>query len=187
MRDLLRNPQPSKTEMFFALGMIGAVVLGIGYIDSVLFDTYVKPDMVDDSWQLTGQPYQEIMGGLLLAVAVGLGVFRIVSGKLAGAKTSIMLFLTGALWSGSALIFHNTGFTDYLYYRLRGMEIPTPLDWLDTIGLFQWTRFLVGGEHVDPGDLYITMIIGLLLFMALWLTAIHHYSKRKMGRLTHAL
>ena len=185
MKDILAKPQPSKEEFIFAMIVVIAVTVGVGYIDAVIFDTFVKPDMQGvDNWYAVGVPYWGVLSGIIVWVGIGLGVFRVVLGKLAGAKTDAMLFFTGGLWVVSTLIFYNTGFIDFLYYKLRGLTIPSNMDWLNNIGLFQWTRNFTGSENVEPADLYLTMGLGVLILVSLWLLIIHHYKKgtlRKLG------
>lgn len=179
--DFLKKFQVTKYEMIFHFAMVGVFAIGIGYVDGHIFDTYVKPDMEGaEDWEAVGQPYQSIMLGIILWIALGFAVFRIVMGLLAGAKLTPILFFTGGLWFVSALIFHNTGFTDYFYYTLRKLAIPSDLDWLNSMGLYQWVRFATGNENVNPTDLYIGMGIGIAVLLSLWFVAIHHY---KRGRL----
>ena len=176
--DFLKKFQVTKYELIFYLFLVSAFTLGIGYIDGVIFDTYVKPDMEGaEDWEAVGQPYQSIMLGLILWVALGLAAFRVVMGLLAGAKLTPILFFTGGLYFISTLIFHNTGFTDYFYYTLRKIPIPSDLDWLNSMGLYQWVRFATGNENTNPSDLYIGMGIGIALLLGMWFMAIHHYKK----------
>ncbi len=176
--DYLKKFQVTQTEMIFFFVVISALTLGIGYVDGIIFDTYVKPDMqgVED-WESVGQPYQSIMLGIILWVALGLAVTRVVLGLLAGAKFTPILLLTGSLWFVSALIFHNTGFTDYFYYTLRKLTIPTDLDWLNEMGIFQWLRFATGNDNVNTNDLYLGMFTGIAVLLIMWFIAIHHYKK----------
>lgn len=176
--DFLKRFQVTKYEMIFCFVVIGAVALGIGYIDGIIFDTYVKPDMENvEDWEAVGQPYQSIMLGLILWLALGLAGFRVVMGLLAGAKFTPILMFTGGLWFASTIVFHNTGFTDYFYYTLRKIPIPSDLDWLNEMGLFQWVRFATGNENVNTSDLYLGMYIGIGVLLAMWFVAIHHYKK----------
>jgi hypothetical protein len=176
--DFLRRFQVTEYEFIFYLALVFVFATGVGYIDGIIFDTYVKPDMEGaPDWVAVGQPYQSIMLGMILWVALGFAVFRIVMGLLAGAKLTPILFLTGGLYFVSTLIFHNTGWTDYFYYTLRKIPIPDQLPWLDTMGLYQWVRFATGGDSVDKTDLYIGMGIGVLVLLTLWFFAIHHYKK----------
>jgi len=172
--DYLKKFQVTYYEMIFAFVVISAVALGIGYIDGILFDTYVKPDMqgVED-YKAVGKPYQSIMGGLVLWIALGLAGMRVVLGILAGAVIVPILFFTGGLWFVSTMIFHRTGFTDFFYYRLRGMKIPTELDWLNDVGLFKY----ISKGNVTSDDLYLSMGIGITLLLSMWFVAIHHYKK----------
>jgi len=174
MKDLLAKFQVTYYEMIFAFVVIGAVALGIGYIDGVLFDTYVKPDMqgVED-YKAVGKPYQSIMGGLVLWIALGLAGMRVVLGILAGAKVVPILFFTGGLWFLSTMIFHSFGFTDYFYYTLRKIPIPAELDWLNSVGIFKY----ISNGNVTSNDLYVSMGIGIALLLGMWFVAIHHYKK----------
>ncbi len=184
MKDILAKPQPSRDEAILAIVFVFAITIGVGYIDAVIFDTYVKPDMngVDD-WFAVGVPYWGILSGIVVWLALGLGVLRIVLGKLAGAKTNLMLFFTGGLWTVSTVILYNSGFIDYFYYKLRNLQIPNQLEWLDTIGLFQWTRNLTGNASVEPNDLYLTMGIGVGVLVGLWYLIEMHHRKGTLKKL----
>ena len=181
--DFLKKFQVTKYEMIFYFAMVGIFTVAIGYVDGIIFDTYVKVGMVDGVGSEYGESYQSIMLGLIMWIALGFAVFRIVMGLLAGAKLTPILFFTGGLWFSSMLIFHNTGFTDYFYYKTRIISglgdptIPLNMDWLNEMGLFQWVRFATGNENVNPTDLYIGMAIGIFVLLSMWYVAIHHYKK----------
>ena len=182
--NFLKKFQVTEYEFIFYLALITIFTLGIGYVDGIIFDTYVKPDMegVED-FEAVGQPYQSIMFGAILWIALGFAVIRVVMGLLAGAKLTAIIFLTGGLYFVSTLIFHNTGWTDYFYYTLRKITIPTDMDWLNEMGLFQWVRFATGNENVNPTDLYIGMGIGVLVLLTLMIAMLFpsysHSSKRE--------
>ena len=105
-KDFLKQFQVTEYEFIFYLALVAVFTLGIGYVDGVIFDTYVKPDMQGaEDYVAVGKPYQSIMMGLILWVALGFAVFRVVMGLLAGAKLTPILFFTGGLYFVSTLVY----------------------------------------------------------------------------------
>ncbi|MDF2424802.1 MAG: hypothetical protein OPY03_05850 [Nitrosopumilus sp.] len=172
-KDFLKQYQVTYYEMILAFVVISAVAIGIGWIDAIIFDTYIKIGMVNGVGSEHGELYQGIMQGLLLWIALGLGGVRVVYGILAGAKIVPILFLTGALWFFSTIIFHNFAFTDYFYYKLRGLEMPDTLDWLNDIGIFN----IIRDGDVTKSDVHLVMGIGAGIVLLMWVLAVHHYKK----------
>ena len=171
--DYLKKFQVTKIEMLLAFVMISAVAVGIGWIDAVIFDTYIKIGMVDGVGSEYGGQYQGIMQGLVVWIALGLSGMRVAMGILAGAKIVPILFLTGVLWFFSTIIFHHFAFTDYFYYKLRDLEMPETLDWLNEVGIFN----IIRNGDVTKGDVFLVMGIGIGILLLMWGLAIHHYKK----------
>ena len=171
--DYLKKFQVTQTEMILAFVMISAVAIGVGYIDAIIFDTYIKTGMVDGVGSEHGDQYQGIMQSLVIWIALGLAGMRVSLGILAGAKVVPILFLTGALWFFSTIIFHHFAFTDYFYYKLRVLEMPDTLDWLNDVGIFT----IIRDGDVTKSDVHLVMGIGVGILLLMWFVAIHHYKK----------
>jgi len=187
VHNLLAKPQPSHIEFVILFFFVMGTTIFFGYFDYSIFDDYIKPFYQDPNFEPT--TYREVFGNMVLFIAIGFGIFRILMAKLAGAKITVMLLLIGLLWAVSIWIFVATGWIDFYYYELRviqGMEefqIPDQLEWLDTVGIFQYTKQFGDTQSVDRSDLYLTMAIGMGIFLALWFSFEHHYKKGTLKNL----
>lgn len=143
-------------------------------------------------WLLTSQDEQLRLGGhywmallvIVVFISAIMGVGRIVTGRLAGAKINPMLFIIGGLWAYSVLSLYYFGWLDYLYFVLRGLDVPSELAWLNGVGLFQYVQPYGDTTNVDNTDLYWLMVIGLGLFVGIWWLMLHHHKKgtfKKLG------
>ena len=143
------------------------------------------------TWLLSSQDDQLRLGGhywlalLVIVIFISgiMGIGRIVTGRLAGAKINPMLFIIGGLWAYSILSLYYFGWLDYLYFALRGLDVPMELSWLNGVGLFQYVQPLGKTENVNDTDLYILMGVGLGLFIGIWTFFIHHHRQKTWKRL----
>lgn len=84
------------------------------------------------------------------------------------------VILTALLYGATVGIFFASGWLDYGYYALRGLEVPMELPWLNSAGLFNYTK-LLGSDpsNVENSDLYFTMFVGASLIILGWLFLIY--------------
>ena len=199
MQDLLRRPTPTIYELVLVIPLALILTAFIAVIDISIFDGYVLPQLAechpendsdfcnDVRQRLNLQPneqlkigdlYWDILESIVIIFGGTLFIIRIVFGKLAGAKWSLMLFFVATLWFISITILFYTGFIDTFYYVLRGIEVPLTLEWLDQSGIFQITKQFGETTSVDKSDLYLTNGIGITALIGFWFWMHYHHSKR---------
>lgn len=135
----------------------------------------------DDQLRLGGVYWMTLLS-IVIFFSIIIGVLRIVTGRLAGAEINPMLFLIGLLWGISIIVLYYFGWLDYLYFALRGLNIPTDLAWLNGVGIFKYVQGFGVNENVNDTDLYILMSIGLVTFIGIWAGMIHHIKKGTLER-----
>ncbi len=199
MQDLLRKPTPTIYELVLVIPLALIITAFIAVIDISIFDGYVLPQLaecypentsdfcIDVRERLGLQPneqikigdlYWDILESIVIIFGTTLFVIRIVFGKLAGARWSLMLFFVASLWFISITILFYSGFIDTFYYILRGIEVPMTLEWLDQSGIFQITKQFGETTSVDKSDLYLTNGIGITVLIGFWFWMHYHHSKR---------
>ena len=204
MKDLLKNPQPSKPEFLVALFFTFLAVIAVTQIDINIHDGYVLDDIADchpnnDSQRCEelrkemgcesadqlclGDRYQATLMGIVILLGFILAFTRLVLGKLAGAKTSISLLFIAFLWFASGIILFYFGWLDTLYFIMQKEPIPVTLDWLNNVGLFKYVQNFGATIDVNNTDLYILNLVGLIVFFGMWYIAEFHYKKRTLAKL----
>lgn len=136
---------------------------------------FARLGITDTSDQLqVGSAYWAMLTAIVLTAGIILGIFRFVTGFLAGSRSG-MLILISIVWFLSATIPLTTGFIDTFYYVLRGMEIPETLPWLSNVGLFQYIQFFGDPDIVEWYELIFLNIVGFIILVVFlgWLH-IHH-------------
>ena len=200
-RNVLNDTQPSVREFIFAIVLIaGFSLVGITIVDIVIHDNYIIHDIADchpsnfsercdalrkanncepEDQLCIGKAYFNLLGQMILTGAIFFGIARIILGILAGATINITLFAIGGLWFITAWILPSTGWGDWLYYAIRGLEVPTLLPWLNEVGIFQVFKNLgADPNNVDDTDLYLSMVIGLIVLIKIWLLAIFLHKRK---------
>lgn len=201
-KNFLNDLTPSVGEAIFALIFAGFVsMLIIAGADLQIHDHYIlplhgcHPDSPENDSELCqdlrerngcgpdeptsciGQNFWVVLPTMTLLFAIGVGIGRIVIGKMAGAKINGMLFLIGGLWFLTAYILPFTGWADATYYWLQGEEVPEELSWLNGIGILNIINVGDDPNNVEREDLYFVMFSGLGLVVALWTVATHLHRK----------
>ncbi len=84
------------------------------------------------------------------------------------------VILTALLYGATVGVFFASGWLDYGYYTLRGTDVPEELPWLNSAGLFNYTK-LLGSDpnNVESSDLFFTMFVGASLIILGWLFLIY--------------
>jgi len=182
LRDLLASPQPSTSEFLIAICISFIAIIAFTYVDINIFNTYVLPDIegnFDAEDQLAiGNTYWETLNGIIGFVGGTVFVIRLALGKLAGAKTTGMLFLVSFVWALGIVILFYFGTLDTLYYVIDGREIPDTLPHLNGIGLFQFFEGDVTGEN-----LIMLNLAGITVLVLFWYALIHHHKKGTLKKL----
>lgn len=200
--NFLNDLTPSVGEAVFALIFAGFVsMVIIAGADLQIHDHYIlplhgcHPDSPDNDSQICqdirekngcgpdeptrciGQNFWIVLPTMSLLFAIGVGIARVVIGKLAGAKVNGMLFLIGGLWFLTAYILPFTGWADATYYWLQSEDIPEDLPWLNDFGVLNIINVGDDPNNVEREDLYFVMAIGLLGTIALWGIATHLHKR----------
>ena len=117
------------------------------------------------------------------AIVLGITMFsiRIGMSKVMKRKIRSITLFVAILYGITVSMFFLSGWLDAFYYIGRGMEIPSSLPWLDSSGLFQFTKTFGNDKlHVESSDLYITMGIGFGFLFALWYFAMCIYKDERL-------
>jgi len=192
--------------------MVGILVGGYSIIiidsDIVFFDSYVLPEIAecyadnqnDFCTELRedhgcGMTEQACIGNVyweqVNKQAIGLGAIlffaRLIPSLIGhfsqGRKITAVTFFEAIWWGAMAIIVFLGGVIDYGYYVMRGMEVPTDLPWLNSVGWFDFTKTFTGDATVvNNTDLFLTMIISVLGLVALYLIAIFAYKQTNLKR-----
>ena len=117
---------------------------------------------------------QAVMNGVILfAIRIG---FAWMAKRTTGRRIRSVTILVAIIWGLTATGLFMFGFLDFLYYEMRGMDVPEQLPWLNNTGLFAYTQSYFGDPNtVDIQDLYATMLIGIGVFGLVWLFAMYAY------------
>lgn len=198
-RDILAKTQPSPKEFAFHVGFVIVATLLFTVIDINVHIPYVNPIIAecyesntsefcqerrefagveDPSDQIAlGDVYWATLLSTVLTIGIAFGVLRIIMGFLAGAKISPFLFLIGVVWFWGIISLYYFGWLDFGYFVLRGEAVPETLPWLNDVGLFEYVAPLGNTHHVDAGDLYLLMFLGLIAFLGPWIFMLHHHRR----------
>ena len=188
MRDLLARTTPSVFEFFFLYPLVALATVFFAIIDITVFDPFVLPAIsanygAEDQLAV-GNPYWQTLNMIVLVFGAVAGGFRIVLGKLAGARWSSMLLFMGFIYFIATITMFYFGWLDFYYYSLRGQEVPHTLDWLNNAGFFMLVKPLgEDPQNVERSDLFILMFAGSLVLVSMFLVTIHHHKKGTLQRL----
>ena len=203
MSDLLARQQLSLAE-FILLIIVGGLALGIlTYSDVINHDFYVKPiisecfaenqskfcleirelhGLASDAHIKIGTAYWKLLQLQAFGIGALLFILRVGFGYLAERKISGLLILKGFLWGGTFTALFLFGWLDFGYYMIQNEPIPDTLPWLDDSGIFVFVKVL-GPDNttVDRGDLYLGMIVGATIIVAIWMLFIYRWNKMKLA------
>ena len=189
------------TEAVVVFAISFLVIGNITYTDIVFHDFYVLPaietcypsnqsefctnirdrhGIASDAQVEIGDIYwnellrQAVMNGVILfAIRIG---FAWMAKRTTGRRIRSVTILVAIIWGLTATGLFMFGFLDFLYYEMRGMDVPEELPWLNNTGLFAYTQSYFGDPNtVDIQDLYATMLIGIGVFGLVWLFAMYAY------------
>lgn len=128
-----------------------------------------------------GNVYWQLLGVQMIVIPLGFGAFRLLTivvrkRKLTGLR--IFVVLLWILVPASLLMF---GIIDVFYYVGRGLEIPDQLEWLNNVGVFQFTAQLGNDPvNVERSDLLFTFALGVIFIILLFFTAIKLYENSRL-------
>lgn len=123
-----------------------------------------------------GNVYWELLKIQMIILPLSFGIFRLLTivvrkRKLTGLRVFVVL-----LWFLVPASLFMFGVIDVFYYVGRGIEIPDQLEWLNNVGLFNYTaQFGNDPLNVDRSDLLFTFGLGVIFIILLFFTAIKMY------------
>ena len=202
MSQTIQETSPLLVELT-GLFFISILVTGlIVYTDITFFDSYVldlisrcyatnQEDVCMDkredfglpsNAQLElGNPYWNVLMLQYIIIPIGFAGFRLIT--IAVRKrifTPLRIFVI-ILWGIVPLILFSFGVIDVFYYVGRGLEVPASLDWLNSVGIFHYTKaFGSDPMLVERSDLLFTFALGVIFISLLFFTAVKMYEKSKL-------
>lgn len=179
--------------LFFAVFITGLLT----YTDIEIFDKYTLQiirecfpenqsdfcsdqrsmlELPNDAQQEIGNAYWAVQQNQTIALIGFFIALKIIFVWLGKGKQFISgtVLLTALLYGATVGIFFASGWLDYGYYALRGLDVPMELPWLNSAGLFNFTKVLGSDlNNVESSDLYFTMFIGASAIILGWLFLIY--------------
>lgn len=185
--------------------MVTILIVGYSVIiidsDITFFDFYVLPDIAEcypenqtehclQTRELLGcgMTEQECIGNKyweqVNKQAIGLGAVLFFARLIPslhgyftqGRRLTWVSFFEPIWWGSLAVLVFLGGVIDYGYYTMRGMDLPDALPWLNSVGLFEYTKQLTGDiAVVESLDLVLTMALSIFLIGLIYLSAVLAY------------
>lgn len=202
MSQLVQQTSPIVAELvglFFITILITGLIV---YTDIRFHDDYVK-DLVsrcypenqedvcvekrerfglpDDAHIELGNPYWELLAIQFVVIPLGFSGFRLVTILVRKRKLTSMRVFIVILWGLLPLTLFYFGVIDVFYYLGRGMEIPDTLDWLNSVGIFNYTKaFGEDPVNVERSDLLFTFALGVTFVISLFFIAVKMYQQSRL-------
>ena len=202
MSQVVQESTPLVAELvglfFITILLTGLIV----YTDIRIFDSYVglgikvchptnvetfcvmirqELELAPDAQIEIGNVYWELLGVQMIVIPLAFGGFRLLvivvrKRKLTGLR--IFVVLLWFLVPASLLMF---GVIDTFYYVARGIEIPDQLEWLNNVGVFNYTaQFGNDPINVERSDLLLTFALGVIFILLLFFIAIKLYQNSRL-------
>jgi hypothetical protein len=126
----------------------------------------------DKYWERLASQAIEVFAIMFLARMIFAYMLQISARK----KIRITSILIALVWGASATTLFMFGVLDTMYYLFqedRDFTVPTELNWLNEVGVFQETKAWFGDPNVvDSADLFATNLVGIGILVSLvFLTA----------------
>lgn len=135
-----------------------------------------KFGLPEDAQIELGNPYWEVLIVQYVVIPVGFAGFRLLTIVIRKRKLSTMRIFIVLLWAIIPLILFSSGIIDVFYYVGRGIDIPDQLDWLNNVGLFEYTKqFGNDPINVERADLLFTFGLGVIFIVLLFFIAVKLY------------
>lgn len=202
MSEVLQESTPLVAELvglfFITILLTGLIV----FTDIRIFDSYVglaievchptnqenfcvmireRLELAPDAQIEIGNVYWELLGVQMIVIPLAFGGFRLLvivirKRKLTGLRIFVVL-----LWFLVPTILLMFGIIDTFYYLGRGLEIPDQLEWLNNVGVFQYTAQLGNDPvNVERSDLLFTFALGVIFILLLFFIAIKLYQNSRL-------
>ncbi len=184
--------------LFISILLTGLIV----YTDIRFFDDYVLDDitrchpenqeqscvdqrkkfgLAEDAQIEIGNPYWEVLMIQYIVIPISFAGFRLLTILIRKRKLTGMRIFIVILWGIVPLILVSAGIVDVFYYVGRGLEIPDELNWLNNVGLFEYTKqFGNDPLNVERSDLLFTFALGVILIVLLFFFAVKMYEESRL-------
>ncbi len=134
----------------------------------------------DDAQIDIGNSYWEVLKIQAVVIAIAFGGFKLVNTLARRLEFKPIRIFTILLYAFVPFIFFAFGTVDVFYYWARGMDIPDQLEWLDNVGILEFTKVFGETMHVDRSDLLFTFLLGVGLIILLFFVAMKMYQKERL-------
>jgi len=202
MSETIQETSPLIAELvglFFITILITGLVV---YTDIQIFDSYVglaietcfpsnqenfcqvireRLDLAPDAQIEIGNVYWQLLMVQFIVLPLGFAGFRFLTIAIRRRKFTTLRIFIIILWGLVPLILLSTGIIDVFYYVGRGLEIPEQLEWLNMVGIFEYTKSFGNDPfNVERSDLLFTFALGVILILLLFFTAIKLYQNSRL-------
>lgn len=128
-----------------------------------------------------GNSYWEILAIQSIVIPLGFASFRFITIAVRKRKFNSLRIFVVALWFLVPFSLFMFGVIDLFFYVARGMDIPEKLDWLNGVGVFQYSKVLGQDPiNVESGDLIFTFTLGILFIIGLFFISMKMYQSSKL-------
>lgn len=202
MSQSIQESSPIIVELV-GLFFITILVTGlIVYTDIRFFDDYVLDDiarchpenqeqscvdqrkrfgLAEDAQIEIGNPYWELLMIQFIVIPIGFAGFRLLTIVVRKRKLTALRLFVVFLWGALPLILFLFGIIDVFYFVARGDEIPETLEWLNMVGVFEYTKsFGDDPLNVERSDLLLTFGLGVGFIVLLFFIATKMYQESRL-------
>ena len=129
-----------------------------------------------------GNPYWELLMVQFIVIPIGFAGFRLLTILVRGRKLDGLRIFIVILWGVLPLTLFLFGVIDVFYYVGRGIDIPDQLEWLNNVGLFEYTKqFGNDPINVERSDLLFTFGLGVIFIALLFFSAFKLYENSRLS------
>lgn len=129
-----------------------------------------------------GNSYWQLLMVQMIVLPVGFAGFRLLTVLVRRRKLNGVRIFVILLWGLLPLILFMSGVIDVFYYVGRGIEIPDQLEWLNNVGLFEYTKqFGIDPINVERSDLLFTFSLGVIFIVLLFFFAVKLYENSRLS------
>lgn len=163
--------------------MIGFTVFDILLHDSLVLPTYTCNDpnnadleyckKINSATTLDTPLFEYEFGTRMSYSIVSMSIALLFPLPLAILRAKLGSQMAAFLWYVTIAFPALTGYEDYLYFALRGMDLPGEWPWLDnSLWMGVITSFANPGGHVTDGTMFLSMGLAFAIVGAVWYGAL---------------
>jgi len=137
--------------------------------------------LAEDAQVELGNPYWELLMIQFIVIPIGFAGFRLLTILVRRRKLTALRLFVVFLWGALPLILFMFGIIDVFYYYGRGIDIPDQLEWLNMVGIFEYTKaFGDDPINVERSDLLLTFGLGVGFIVLLFFIATKMYQESRL-------